>query len=497
MNSLLKFEKIEENILIKINEYSILYGEAVYNKCGLKKKSLKSKLTAILEGDKEVVMKRLNQYLYEYNNKEYLLYGNNIYKYSHKENKKELKTKIINENNNEIDNFEGNLIIEGENLLVLDHLINANQKYNLICIDPPYNTKSKEMTYNDFFYKLPNGDNHSVWLSFMNERLRKAKELLTEDGVIFINIDEYEHSYLKILCDSIFEEDNFIDSFIWEKNSTKNNSKLHSNNHEYILCYAKNKKVIENLSYFKKKKNGVEEVNKIVENIKKDSKIINKKEKIEEELNKLYKENKNYKGIKQYKFVEENTLKVFRISDVSAPSGNGNKYEVLHPVTNKICKNPNGGYRYKKETFLDLLSKNRFYFGKTENTVPQYKRYLEEVENEVVKSVILNTDEGKKDLEKVFGYCPFNNAKPISLLKDLISMINQKEMKCLDFFAGSGSFGQAILEFNNENKTNHSFVLVTNNENNIFEDVTIKRFQLLKEKNNLDFELKKLYLIKK
>jgi adenine-specific DNA-methyltransferase len=113
----------------------------------------------------------------------------------------------------------------------------------------------------------------------------------------------------------------------------------------------------------------------------------------------------------------------------------------------------------------------------------------------VVKSVILNTDEGKKDLEKIFGFCPFNNAKPLSLLKNLISMINKKEMNCLDFFAGSGSFGHAILEFNEENNTSHSFVLITNNENNIFEDVTTKRFNLLKEK--LSFDLEKLYLIKK
>ena len=494
MINLLNFEKIKEDLLIKIDNNSVFYGNSIYVKCGLKKESSKSNLIAIIE-EKEIILKRINQYLYQYNEENYILYGNIIYKYDSEHNNP-IETKIINKENEEVDLFyKKNILIEGENLLVLEHLISLNKKFSLICIDPPYNTKSKEMTYNDFFYTLPNGDNHSVWLSFMNERLKKAKELLTEDGVIFINIDEYEHAYLKLLCDSIFEEDNFIDSFIWEKNSTKNHSKLHSNNHEYILCYAKNKKNIESLSYFKKKKQGVEEVNDIVETIKNDNSIINKKEEIEKSLNILYKNRKEYKGIKQYKFVEENSLKVFRISDVSAPNGNGNKYDIIHPITNKVCKSPAGGYRYKDETIIDLISKNRFYFGKTESTVPQYKRYLEEMETEVVKSVILNTDEGKKDLEKIFGYCPFNNAKPLSLLKILISMINKKEMNCLDFFAGSGSFGHAILEFNNENNTNHSFVLITNNENNIFEDVTSKRFEILKESFNIEVE--KLYLIKK
>lgn len=494
MINLLKFEEIKESLLIKINDFYILYGNSVYKKCGFKKESLKSNLMAIID-EKEISLKRINQYLYQYKEENYILYGNLIYKYSHIEDNK-IETKIINEENKEVNlSSKKNILIEGENLLVLDHLISSNKKFSLICIDPPYNTKSKEMTYNDFFYTLPNGDNHSVWLSFMNERLKKAKELLTEDGVIFINIDEYEHSYLKLLCDSIFGEDNFIDSFIWEKNSTKNHSKLHSNNHEYILCYAKNKKNIENLSYFKKKKEGLEEVNSIVEKIKQDHLIINKKEEIEKSLNTLYKTKKEYKGIKQYKFVEEDTLKVFRISDVSAPNGNGNKYDIVHPITNKVCKSPIGGYRYRNETIVDLLSKNRFYFGKTESTVPQYKRYLEEVETEVVKSVILNTDEGKKDLEKLFGYCPFNNAKPLSLLKYLISMINKKEMNCLDFFAGSGSFGHAILEFNKENNTNHCFVLITNNENNIFEDVILKRFEILKK--NFKFDIENMYLIKK
>lgn len=495
MVNLLNFEKIKENLLIKIDEISVLYGDSVYIKYALKKESSKSNLIATI-GEKQIILKRLNQYLYEYADEKYILYGSFIYKYSHNENTDKIETKIINSENEVLDIISSkNKIIEGENLLVLDHLISSNSKFSLICIDPPYNTKSKEMTYNDFFYTLPNGDNHSVWLSFMNERLKKAKELLSEDGVIFINIDEYEHAYLKLLCDNIFEENNFIDSFIWEKNSIKNNSKLHSNNHEYVLCYAKNKKNIENLSYFKKKKNGFEEVNKIVEQIKEDKSIINKKEEIKKTLNILYKSKKEYKGIKQYKFVEDNTLKVFRISDVSAPNGNGNNFDIIHPITNKVCKPPNSGYRYKDETIIDLLSKNRFYFGKTEATVPQYKRYLDEVETEVVKSVILNTDEGKKDLEKIFGFCPFNNAKPLSLLKNLISMINKKEMNCLDFFAGSGSFGHAILEFNEENNTSHSFVLITNNENNIFEDVTTKRFNLLKEK--LSFDLEKLYLIKK
>lgn len=372
------------------------------------------------------------------------------------------------------------ILIKSDALKGLEFLNNQkiNNEFNVIIVDPPYNTGNP--VSEKFVYK----DNRTQeeWKYLIIETFTKARELLSEDGVIFVNIDENVY-LLKFLLDEVFGANNFIDNFIWVKNSTKNNSKTNSHNHEYILCYAKNKKVIESLNYFKIAKQGLREVEEQRQQIISTNNLTleEKKNLLEQTLKHLYKNHpkvKKNKGIKQYKYVDDN-LDIYRISDVSAPSGGGYQHTILHPITNKICKNPVGGYRFNADKINELLNNDLIYFGKTEKTVPQVKRYLKDMETEVAKSVFENFDDGIKDLQRILPNVYFNNPKPISLIQHLLSFINKKssDLKVLDFFCGSGSTIQASIEYGVG-----LIVGITNNENNIFDNITLPRIKTINSK---------------
>lgn len=371
--------------------------------------------------------------------------------------------------------FVNNLLIEGDNLKALKELRkDYTNKIKLIYIDPPYNTKNKKFIYNDRFES-------SDWISFMEERLLLSKELLHEEGLIFISIDDNELYNLKPLCDKIFGINNFIENFIWVKNSTKNNSKTSSNNHEYILCYGKNIKKIKDKEYFRTRKPGYDEVISLVDEGKKLKKT---PKEIEKDLKLLFKENKHWKGISSYKFIDEK-YRVYSSGDLSSPQ-EGYVYNVIHPITKKKCKVPTNNWRYKEEQLQNLIKEDKILFGKSERTVPRYKRFLTDVEEEVLKSVIINNDDGKKELEKLFnGKSPFNNPKPTSLIKTLISCIPDKDIVVLDFFAGSGTTGHATINLNKMDNGERKFILCNNNENNICEEITYERIKKVLDSSNL------------
>ena len=380
-------------------------------------------------------------------------------------------------NNGEINN----ILIEGENLHTLIGLSLVMQNnIDVIYIDPPYNTGNNDFIYNDKYVDSEDGYKHSKWLNMMQKRLQLARELLKEEGVLFISIDEHELFQLKILCDSIFNEKNFVENFIWIKNSIKNLSLTTSNNHEYVLCYTKNIKKLSSLGYFKKEKPGLKDVYELINNAQIQNNSI---EETTEKLKKFYKSNPQLKGISMYNNVEVDSngnYKVFRVSDISAPISKGslNNYTVLHPITNKPCKVPSRGWAYSEETMKKNIEEGLIYFNKDESYVPAYKRYLNNVELEVCKSTFENFDEGKRDLADVFlSNDIFNNPKPVSLIKNLLSMILNKKALILDFFAGSGTTGQAVLKLNKEDGGNRRFILCTNNENNICTDVTYPRLK--------------------
>ena len=363
---------------------------------------------------------------------------------------------------------KNNLLIEGDNLKSLTYLKKDYlEKIDLIYIDPPYNTGSKKFKYKDCFTK-------EEWKNFITERFLIAYDLLKETGLIFISIDDNELYSLKPICDEIFGNKNFIENFIWVKNNTKNNSKTSSNNHEYILCYSKNKKEVEKLNYFRVKKEGFDDVLDIVKN----NKISKTPKEIELILKDFYKKNSNLKGISCYKFVDSN-YKVYSSGDLSSPQ-EGYVYDIIHPVTKKVCKCPKNGWRYKESELNKLLKEDKILFGEDENKVPRFKRFLDDVEDEVLKSVINNNFDGKKELIEIFNdKCPFDNPKPSKLIKLLIETIHNKDAIILDFFAGSGTTGQAVMELNKEDGGNRQFILCTNNENNICKEITFVRLNTL------------------
>ncbi len=383
-----------------------------------------------------------------------------------------------------VKDFSDNILIEGDNFFALSALnqVYPNGFVDVIYIDPPYNTGNNDFQYNDKFVDEEDSYHHSKWLSFMEARLNLAKNLLKDDGVIYISIDEHEFAQLKLLCDNVLGEHNFIENFIWIKNATKNLSKTTSTNHEYILCYCKDKNTVEKEEIFRINKPGFNDVQNILDCAKEQHLTVEQAQRL---LDSFYSQRKDLKGVSSYDLVEiqkdpetgDSIYRAFTLADLSAPkaTGVGETYDIIHPITGKPCKTPSRGWLYKKDKMDECIKNNLIYFYDDETHVPRYKRYLDSVSTEVMKSVIVDNNDGKKELMKIFnGNAPFSNSKPVSLLKTLFA-ISKKDSVIMDFFAGSGTTAQAVIELNKEDGGNRKFILCTNNENNIMSDVCYPR----------------------
>lgn len=398
-----------------------------------------------------------------------------------------------------------NFLLEGDNLHSLYLLEKTHkEKIDVIYIDPPYNTKNSDFIYDDKIINAEDTFRHSKWLSFMNRRLKIAKNLLAHNGVIFISIDENEFSQLKLLCDEIFGEQNFIDCIIWNKRVPKNDKGI-GNIHEYILLYAKKN----DYKYkFLMPKDGMNDIEKLINDLRR------KKISIQEseiELKKLYKKNNYDRAITLYNNLDDD-YNVWGKINLSWPNGNtfGPKYDILHPMTKKPVKVPDRGWRWSEETFKSMLDYNnvkirydgsiicgKIWFAKDEKTQPSSIKYLNDVERMLLRSIISTKSDGGMELEKLFGEkSKFAYPKPVTLIKLLIDSItyNNKNGLILDFFAGSGTTAQAVQELNCEDNGNRHFILCTNNENKICEDITYKR--LLKINSGISKVLTRPYNLK-
>ena len=380
-----------------------------------------------------------------------------------------------------------NIYIEGDNLDALKILLGSyRNRIKMIYIDPPYNTGNKDLIYHDTHAQnkkehlektgqlneegklLENpkteGKYHSNWLNMMYPRLYLAKKLLTNDGVIFISIDENEFTNLKNICDEIFGESNFVENFIWIKNSTKNLSKTTSTNHEYVMVYAKDINVVSDKKIFRVLKPGFKDVMKILNDANLNKWSISQ---TENKLKEFYNNNPDLKGISSYNrvdYVEKNGEKIlnaFTLSDLSAPksTGKADTYDIIHPITGKVCKTPSRGWAFKKDKMEEVIKKNLVYFYDDETHVPRFKRYLDTVDTDVIKSTFNDYADGKKELMKLFdGEAYFDNAKPTTLIKKFVDLIEDNSI-ILDFFSGSGTLAHSIFELNKENK-NYKFILI-------------------------------------
>ncbi len=354
-----------------------------------------------------------------------------------------------------------NAIIIGDNLDALKLLKSAySEKIKMIYIDPPYNTGNDDFIYPDnfrqdyqkilrevglmeidengeeieseslkFFKNTQGSGTHSGWLSFMLPRLKLARDLLKEDGVIFISIDDNECANLKILCDEIFGEDNFVANVVWQRSYSPINLKKHfSNNHDYILTYAKN---IENLHDFTLER--------------------------------------SEESAKRYTNADNDERGVWQSSDLSVgPAVERNIYPIFNPYTKQEILPPHGrSWVYSQERLQELIADNRIFFPKNGNGMPRYKRFLNEVKQGVTPMSLWtyqevgHTQDAKREIKEIFdGQALFDTPKPKALLKRILEISTQENDIILDFFAGSGTTAHAVMELNAEDKGNREFILV-------------------------------------
>ncbi len=378
---------------------------------------------------------------------------------------KEVKSKEIS-----LSDDEYNFLLEGDNLYTLQLLQKTHKrKIDVIYIDPPYNTGSQDFTYDDKRIDKEDGYRHSKWLSFMNIRLRLAQKLLTNEGFIFISIDDNELYQLKLLCDEIFGSDNFIANMIVASNSTKNNSKFISVSHEYILCYAKNKSMV--TTNWKVKKNYANEFELRAKRLL--NMGLNYKE-IHNELLSLVKYPRFY-DFDHYTYADE--FGVYRTDNAGGVANGNFETEIIHPITQKKCAKPSGGWRYKDSEIQSMLENNMFHFGDDETVIPVPKRYLHDYMEQTPKSTLFfDSQTSTKWLKK--RKIDFDFAKPIDLIKHILSIFD-KDVTVLDFFAGSGTTAHAVLEMNKADSGNRKFILCTNNEVN--DEKAMKYFKLSKK----------------
>ena len=344
--------------------------------------------------------------------------------------------------------FHDNLIIHGDNLKALKALLPTYAgKIKCIYIDPPYNTGNEKWVYNDnvnspmmqdWLGKVVDKEDltrHDKWLCMMMPRLKLLKELLSEDGVIFVSIDDNEQHRLRILMDIIFGEDNFITNIIWQKKySPQNDAKYFSDMHDFIIVYAK-------------KKNIGQEVDGWERNL----------------LERTSEQNARYKN------PDNDPRGPWKPADFSVKSySEAYDYEITTPSGRKV--NPPKGRCWSTsfENFKKWCEDNRVWFGKNGNNVPSIKIFLSEVREGIVPlSIWFRDDVGdnefaRKSIKEIFGdkQLPFENPKPQTLIQRIAEISTDKNSIILDSFSGSGTTAHAVLSLNKEDGGNRKFILV-------------------------------------
>ncbi|EAK1958175.1 site-specific DNA-methyltransferase [Campylobacter jejuni] len=415
-----------------------------------------------------------------------------------------------------------NAIIKGDNLHALKLLKSAYyEKIKMIYIDPPYNTKNDKFIYNDdfvkehkkllievglleiteegeeirseilnFFINAKGDRSHSAWLGFMLPRLKLARDLLREDGVIFISIDDNEQANLKILCDEIFGEENFISCFIWQKKSGGGQAKYFYEGHEYMLIYTKDKTNLNGLFKFKEKP----EINNDL--IRKVHGKYTNNESIKKILNLYPKDTIDHRNLMFEEldiFLKENMISEKKYNDIKSKIDSG-------------------------EYFLQQYKDTKFHLicsYQDDNLSKMYSIFSGHW-----------TSDGNEEIESIFnGKLVFENPKPTTLIKEIFFANTNQNDIILDFFAGSGTTAQAIMELNAEDNGNRKFILVQldekidenkskvaydfcknelGSENPVISDITIERVKragekILKENRdkNLDLGFKVFSLVEK
>ncbi len=409
---------------------------------------------------------------------------------------------------------EVNFLLEGDNLAALELLKKTHSgRIDLIYIDPPYNTGHKDFVYDDSFVDAQDTFRHSKWLSFMSKRLALAKILLSEHGAIFISIDDHECAALKLLCDEVFDESCFVADVSWQRTySTRNDSKGIPSEVEHILVYS------------------------------------SKPDWNPYKLERTAEMDERYSS-------PDNDPRPWKAGDASAPGASthpGMVYAIQHPITAKYLYPPKGRcWTYGQDQMLGLMREWGNYIlapvddyetrvgicGQSQNVPEQInaivlagdiedcvkqakrryqegtwpvlyftskgkggiacKRYLEEMGGRIVTNLwgyddVGHTDEAKKETGKILGdMTAFSTPKPVRLMDRILTIASEPDSTVLDFFAGSGTTGHAVLAHNAAHADSHrKFILCTNNENGICRNVTYERLKRVMESNDYKASLK-------
>lgn len=382
---------------------------------------------------------------------------------------KEVKERAII-NDTETEHYPNHILIEGDNLHALTALTFTHEgKIDLIYIDPPYNTGKKDFVYNDTYVDKEDAFRHSKWISFMHKRLNLAKRLLSHTGVIFVSIDDNESSQLKILLDEVFNESNFIAELIHKNNSNKNQAKLFGISTEYMYCYAKDKLALKGIEW-KVSKKGAKDIALVFSKLKKQGLDL---EEIEKEIKLLYQRPK-YSHLSRWNKV--NNKGVFKDADLSREGG-PKDYTIINPNTGNPCMIPNRGWGKSHDELLRLQNEDLIWYG-SDDTPPGLIDYITTEDLTVPDSFFyFDNSIDTKWQKSAFGKIVFENPKPLEMIQMILEIQTRKDIKILDFFAGSGTTLHAAININETDGGNRQCIIVTNNENNICEEVTYARAQ--------------------
>lgn len=351
-----------------------------------------------------------------------------------------------------------------------------------IYLDPPYNTGNGEANgfiYNDSFGGKTHPSRHTVWLDFMKDRLEPAKQLLKPTGVIVVSIDDSEVHRLRTLMDDIFGEQNFIAQIVVDGGNPKNNARFLSVTHEYMLVYAKSAAALYKSGIkWRKRRDGMDKLTREYRRAEKTFK--HDYTAVTAHLKAWVKDQKMTRRLKVFYNADANGL--YTYADLSAP-GSGLRYQVLHPVTKKPCQIPSRGWGLTEEKFKALDDAGLVLYGVDETAQPMKKLYLQDNKDQVQKAILEYPSRSSTHLlTKLLGRKgSFNNPKNLKMMIDLIDLVTPEDGIVLDYFAGSGTTGHAVLHLNKKAGATRQFILVTNNENNIFCEVTKPRVLKAKE----------------
>lgn len=375
------------------------------------------------------------------------------------------------------DKADGNLIIEGDNLLAMKSLLpQYSGKIKCIYIDPPYNTGEENWIYNDnvnsplikeWIGKEVGSDDltrHDKWLTMMTPRLKLMRDLLSDEGVIFISIDDNEIHHLRSLMDEIFGDLNFIENVIWQKKySPQNDAKYFSDMHDFVLCFAK--------------------------------------QKVTKEISKGWERNllpRTEEMNNRYKNPDNDPRGDWKSSDFSVKTYTPTcDYPITTPSGREVIPPKGRCWIVSPDKLQELIKDNRVWFGRDGDNVPALKKFLNEVQDGTVpvsiwfREEVGDNESAKKELKELLPDAleVFDTPKPSTLIKQILRIATDQDSIVLDAFAGSGTTAQAVLELNEEDEGNRKFIMIQMPESskkepkkNICKDITRERVVKVIEK---------------